>query len=81
MINLSEMREKEVINIRDGSRLGMIYDFEMDLKKGEVVSIIIPGPGKIMGIFGKDNDIIINWNKIVKIGEDIILVDLKTEDN
>ncbi len=80
MINLSEMKEKEVINIRDGSRLGMIYDFEMDLKKGEVTAIIIPGPGKIMGIFGKNNDIIINWRKIVKIGEDIILVDLKVDE-
>ncbi len=80
MVNLSEMKEKEVINIRDGSRLGMIYDFEMDLEKGEVIAIIIPSPGKIMGIFGKSNDIIINWRKIVKIGEDIILVDLKIEE-
>ena len=80
MINLSEMKEKEVINVRDGSRLGMIYDFEMDLKKGEVTAIIIPGPGKIMGIFGKNNDIIIDWRKIVKIGEDIILVDLKIDE-
>ncbi|HLR34978.1 MAG TPA: YlmC/YmxH family sporulation protein [Tissierellales bacterium] len=80
MINLSEMKEKEVINIRDGSRLGMIYDFEMDLKKGEVTAIIIPGSGKIMGIFGSNNDIIIDWKKIVKIGEDIILVDLKVDE-
>lgn len=86
MINLSEMREKEVINIRDGSRLGYIYDFEIDLDKGVVVSIVLPGQGRILGLFGRNNDLIIDWKNIVRIGQDIILVDLdmvqsKTLDN
>ena len=86
MINLSQMREKEVINIRDGSRLGFIYDFEIDLDKGVVNSIVLPGQGRILGLFGRSNDLIIDWKNIIRIGQDIILVDLdvvqsKTLDN
>lgn len=86
MINLSELREKEVVNIRDGSRLGFIYDFEIDLDRGAVVAIVLPGQGRILGLFGRNNDLIIDWKNIVRIGQDIILVDLdmvqsKTLDN
>ena len=76
MFRATDMRQKEVINICDGSRLGFVYDVEMDLAKGSVEAIIVPGNGKFLGIFGRDNDYIIPWNNIKKIGEDIILVDL-----
>lgn len=79
MINLSDMRQKEVINIRDGSRLGYIYDFEIDLDKGVVIALVLPGQGRILGLFGKNNDLIIDWKKIVRVGHDIILVDLDME--
>lgn len=76
MIRLTEMREKEVINIRDGSKVGLIYDFELDLEKKKALAIIILGPGKVLGMFGKNNDLIIPWQDIVKIGTDAILVDI-----
>lgn len=76
MINLSEMREKEIININDGSKIGLIYDFEIDLEMGKIISIVVPGPGKILGIFGRSNDFIVRWDSIVKIGTDAILVDI-----
>lgn len=79
MINLSEMREKEVINIRDGAKIGFIYDYEIDLEKGRVLAAIIPRQGKIMGLFGKNNDLIIDWKNIVRIGHDTVLVDIDIE--
>lgn len=80
MINLSEMREKEVINIRDGSKIGLIYDFELDLENNKVVSIIIPRPGKVLGLFGRNKDLIIEWKNIVRIGTDTILVDIPLDE-
>lgn len=77
MIKISELREKEIINIRDGSRLGYIDDVKVDLDKGEVTGIIIPGPGKVFSLFGKNQDVVINWNDITKIGIDTILIDFK----
>lgn len=79
MLRLSDIRDKEVINLYNGQRMGFISDFEVDLDKGSLVGIIIPGEGKVMSFFSKANDVIIHWNKIVKIGNDTILVNLKDE--
>ncbi|KNF09911.1 putative sporulation protein YlmC/YmxH [Gottschalkia purinilytica] len=76
MIKTSDLREKEVINVRDGTKLGLISDIEVNLKEGRIESIMIPGPGKILGLFGRNQDYIINWQNIVRIGSDVILVDL-----
>ncbi|NMA33725.1 MAG: YlmC/YmxH family sporulation protein [Clostridiaceae bacterium] len=72
----SDFKQKEVINVSDGRRLGFVSDVEIDLEQGRIEAIILPGVGKLLGFFGKDNEFVIPWDKIVKIGEDIILVDL-----
>lgn len=72
---ISDLRHKEVINIRDGMRLGYIYDAEFSAQNQKLISLIIPGKLKFFGIFGRTNDIIIPFEKISKIGDDIILVD------
>jgi YlmC/YmxH family sporulation protein len=77
LLRLSDIREKEVINVYNGERLGYVYDFEMDIEKGTLTSIIMPGAGKVMGLFSKPNDIEIEWKRIIKIGLDTILVNLK----
>ncbi|TCO79292.1 YlmC/YmxH family sporulation protein [Marinisporobacter balticus] len=77
MISSSDLREKEIINLIDGRRLGFVADIEVNLEKGRIDALIVPGPGKFLGLFGKDNDYIIAWNEIKKIGIDVILVELK----
>lgn len=72
----SDFRQKEVINMSDGKRLGFVSDVEIDLDTGKIDAIILPGVGKLFGLLGKDNEFAIPWEKIKKIGEDIILVDL-----
>lgn len=76
MNRASDFRQKEVINLSDGRRLGFVSDVEIDLDSGKVEAIILPGVGKLFGLLGKDNEFSIQWDKIKKIGEDIILVDL-----
>lgn len=71
-----DLRQKEVINVIDGKRLGYVYDIEMDLRDGRVYSIIIPGDSKFLGLFGRNTDYIIPWENIKKIGMDTILVEL-----
>ncbi len=70
-----ELRQKEVININDASRLGYVSDVEVSLEKGEIEAIIVPGKLKVFH-FGKQDDLVITWDKITQIGEDIILVDV-----
>lgn len=76
MVKASEVKSKEIININDGKRLGLVSDIEINMDTGCIDAIIIPGTGKIFGIFSKDNDIVINWGSIKKIGVDVILVDI-----
>ncbi len=76
VVRTCDMKQKEVINVCDGSRLGYICDMEIDTKSGKVVSIIIPGPGRVFCIFGSDKEYKIKWSDILQIGEDLILVDV-----
>lgn len=76
MIKVSDLRMRDVINVSDGRRLGVIKDIELDLEKGQVKAIILPGIGKFMGLFGKNDDLVIPWDNIKKLGVDVILVDL-----
>ncbi|WP_129596421.1 YlmC/YmxH family sporulation protein [Anaerophilus nitritogenes] len=79
MISTYDLREKEIINITDGRRLGYVSDIEVNLEKGRIEALVLPGPGKILNFFGKENDYLITWSEIKKIGVDVILVALKDE--
>jgi YlmC/YmxH family sporulation protein len=76
MDRVGDLQKKEVININDGKRLGFLYDIEIDLQSGRIGSIIVPGNGRVFGIFGRGEEYIINFTQIKKVGGDIILVDI-----
>ena len=72
-----DFRHKEVININDGKRLGMVQDVCADLETGNITHIIVPGSGnKLMNIFKTNNEISIPWKNVKCIGEDLILVEI-----
>ena len=71
-----DFKHKEVINIRDARRLGYVQDVTADLETGIITSIIVPGNNKMFNIFSTSNEIVIPWDKIKAIGEDIILVEI-----
>lgn len=75
MLKTSDLKVKEVINVLDGRRLGNITDIEIDVETGRLTAIVVPGPGKFLGLFGRNDDVIIPWEKINKIGFDVILVE------
>ncbi len=77
MIKTSDLAEKEVITLKEGRNLGLISDIEVDLEKGKVEAIIIPGPDKFFGLFSRERDLLIPWKDIVHIGIDVILVEFK----
>lgn len=71
-----DFKHKEVINIKNGKRLGYVQDVTADLKTGKILSIIVPGNTKFFNFFSSDNDILIPWENITCIGDEIILVDI-----
>jgi YlmC/YmxH family sporulation protein len=75
MLKTSDLKIKEVVNVLDGRRLGTITDIEIDIESGRLTAIVVPGTGKFLGLFGKNDDVVIPWEKIHKIGMDVILVE------
>lgn len=71
-----DFKHKEVINITDARRLGFVQDVTADLQTGTITSIIVPGSVKLFNIFSSSNDIVIPWENIKCIGDDIILVEI-----
>lgn len=72
-----DFKRKEVINITDGKRLGFVQDVCADLESGCITAIIVPGgTNKLVNFFSSNNDIVIPWEKIRCIGEDLILVEI-----
>ncbi len=75
-MKISDFQTKDVINIVDGKKLGQVSDLELDLRQGRIESIVVPSPGRFLGLFGSGNEVVIPWRNIVKIGMDVVLVKL-----
>lgn len=79
MIRISELRDRDVVNVNDGRRLGLIGDLELDLEKGRVKAVIIPSSGHLFKKIIRFKDYVIPWERIIKIGVDTILVDYRED--
>jgi len=73
-MTITELQVKDIVSIENGKRLGYITDLEIDVDRGYIVALIVALKGKTLGLFGKEEEMIIPWNHIVTIGDDVILV-------
>ena len=71
---LQDLRNKEVINVKDGARLGCVCDVEIDTCTARLCAIVIFGRLKCFGLMGREEDIVIHWCDIEVIGADTVLV-------
>lgn len=81
MIRVSDIMEKEIINVKNGKKMGFITDIDMDINEGKIMSFTITGDtGR--GFFSRGNEgQVIFWNDILKIGCDTIIVNIGSELN
>lgn len=79
LCRITDLRYKEVVNVRDGTCLGCVNDVEVDTVTARVISIIIYGRCKLFGLFFREEDTVIKWCDIEVIGEDTILVNMRPE--
>ena len=75
LCKFSMLRRKEVINLCDGCRLGCVGDLDVQVPEGTVKGIIVFGPCRFFGLFGRGEDFYVPWDCIQKFGDDIILID------
>lgn len=76
-MRLSELQNKNLVNISNGKNIGNIIDVNIDYQSGNIKSFIIESKGSILTFLNKDNDMEVKWNDIQKIGEDVILVNMR----
>jgi YlmC/YmxH family sporulation protein len=72
--SLSELKQKEIIDITDGTKIGFVDDVEMDLETSSVTSLVVYGRPRFFGLLGRDEDMIIRCEEISVVGKDTILI-------
>lgn len=80
-LSFCKLRGKDVVNICDGKNLGNITDIIFDCSCGRIIGLVIPAQKNFFSFFKSNNDIFIPYNRICKIGKDIILVDIIMQQN
>jgi len=77
MLKISDLRLREVVNVLDGRRLGFVHDLDIDLEEGRVRGFtVIEQQGRLFGILGGNSEIYIAWEQVIRIGTDVILVEI-----
>ena len=71
---LGDLQAKDVVNVVDGSKLGRISNLEIDPVNGKILSITVQNNLRFVNLFTGNNNIVIPWNQIVKIGGELIIV-------
>ena len=77
-MRMYELAGKEIININDGARLGVVgeTDLAVDVESGEIQSIILPRKGNILNFWTDKQELVIPWAAVKKIGLEAIIVTL-----
>ena len=71
---IADLKNKQVVCIKNGCVLGYIYDIEFNTSDGSLTAIIIPGRPRFCGLFGHEDDIVLPWSEIEVIGQETVLV-------
>ena len=74
----TSLRDKDVINICDGKRLGFVNDMEIDPCSGKICALIVLFDCRLLG-FGKCEELVIPWEKVSCFGKDAVLVNIGTD--
>lgn len=73
-MRLSEIQDKDVINLVSGIKIGNIIDIKVDNETGKIDSLVLERR-RIGKFFSTGEELEVKWEQIKKIGEDVILVE------
>ena len=78
-MNFSELRQKDVINICDGRKMGKPIDLILN-EHACAEALVVPAKTSLIGCLKQEKEgTVIPWNRIRRIGDDVILVEFNTE--
>ncbi len=73
---LSELQNKNIVNMKDGKNIGNIIDVKINPQTGAIESLVVDNTQRLFSFNRNHNENEIRWNHIAKIGEDVILVNI-----
>ncbi len=73
-MRLSELQNKDIVNITDGKKIGKIIDVKIEAENGKIITMIVEEDKSMKNFLISRNELEVYWNQIEKIGEDVILV-------
>lgn len=79
-MRIYELKQKEVVNIVNCQKIGFVCDINFNFENGCIESLIVPGPCKLWGMLGRDQEYIIPFCQVKCIGPDVILVEIDQEE-
>ena len=71
---IGDLRNKQVVCVRNGCVLGFVSDVEINTSDGRLEAIVIFSRSRLLGVLGRDDDIVIPWSEIEVIGQETVLV-------
>lgn len=78
-MTFSDLRCRDVVNMCDGRKLGKPIDLVLT-ERAQVEALVVPAPGSFMNFVRADREgYVIPWNRIRRIGDDVILVELESD--
>ena len=78
-VKFTQLQCKEVISVKDGQRLGFISDVVVEVPQGCICALVVPGPCRFCGCFGRKDDYLIPWESVCRIGSSVVLVDIQPD--
>ena len=82
IMTLSDIEEKDVINVVTGERIGFVSSLRIDTNSGQIIAITVQPSMKFVSFFSKDEaSVVVPWNQILNIGEDVIIVNVAQQLN
>lgn len=75
-MKLSELQRKDIINIKDGKKVGRIIDVEFDPTNGYMIKFVIEKTHFVRNLLNNSEELSIKFTQIKKLGEDVILIDI-----
>ena len=79
-VTFTELKQKDVVNVRDGRRLGKPIDLVLN-EMAIVEALVVPVSGGFLNLLKQEKEgCLVPWSQIIRIGDDVILIDLCQSD-
>ena len=73
---ISDLQERQIVNIADGKCLGTIKDIELNVLDGTIQALVLPNTGGFWSMLQNQGELLIPWQKVIRLGVDVVLIDM-----